>query len=121
MFVANVQLLPDDQIALFQALADLDLDWGLDTDSDRRSARAVALADFNEAAALERADRCGWQPQHIFLVLQDNVDLHYRARCEQLAFGIVHCEARGAILPLHRAAAPGTKPLLVAGGSLRAC
>src|SRR4051794_26620390 len=53
----DVDLLPDDQIALFQAIDDLNLDRSLDTDCDRRAAGAVALTDFDEMAAFKRPDR----------------------------------------------------------------
>src|SRR3954453_6220117 len=82
----DVDLLPDDQIALFQAIDDLNLDRSLDPDCDRRGAGAVPLTDFDEMAAFKRPDRRGWQPQHILFALQHHVDLHNRAWRESLAF-----------------------------------
>src|SRR4051794_27180466 len=105
-----MELLPDDHIALFQALSDLGLGRGLDAYRDWRAAGAVALTDFDEAATLKRPDRRRWQPQHVLLALQDHMNLHYRAWREPLSVGVIHCEARGVILPLNRAAAPGTNP-----------
>src|SRR5437867_3415920 len=79
-------LLPDNHIAHFHTLGDLDQGGGLDTGRDRRAARAIAFADFDKFVAFKRADGGRRQPEHVLLALQDDVYLHHCAWRELLAF-----------------------------------